>query len=98
MDASSKDTTDPDLRTGGSPPAAADSAAAAQPAAAGETVPSEPADAGVADARATGDGAEVLEAIRRRVDGLDGLDPAEMVGPAAEIADALGRLIEEDDR
>jgi hypothetical protein len=41
--------------------------------------------------------AEVLEATRRHVERLAALDPADVVGPAGEIAEVLGRLIEEDD-
>jgi hypothetical protein len=40
---------------------------------------------------------EVLEATRRHVERLAALDPADVVGPAGEIAEVLGRLIEEDD-
>ena len=41
--------------------------------------------------------AEVLEATRRHVERISELDPADVVGPAAEIAQVLGRLIEEDE-
>ena len=35
---------------------------------------------------------------RRHVERIAELDPADVVGPAAEIAEVLGRLIEEDER
>jgi hypothetical protein len=41
---------------------------------------------------------DVLAAARRRIEALDGLDPADIVVPAAEITEVLGRLIEEDER
>lgn len=42
--------------------------------------------------------AEVLDVTRRHVERIAELDPADVVGPAAEIAEVLGRLIEEDER
>lgn len=40
---------------------------------------------------------EVLAVVGRHVEGLVDMDPAAVVRPAGDIAEVLGRLIEEDD-